>query len=262
MRLDLPPALLAAGASNEPAGTHTSRTMMLGELDTLLASCPQTAAYDDYVAAVVDDNVLRKATLATRKKSLRHLRELYALRPQVPLYSALRALWADDPASRSLLALLCAAARDPLVRCTIETIVQALPGTPFGAHELAAAVQASFPDRFSPGVRSRIGRNLASTWTQSGHLHAVGRNAPKLRQHVAARPASATYALYLGRLGGLAGPALLTTPWTAVLDAEPLALRGLAEEAARRGWLELATSGGMLEIGFEHLDGLVAREAA
>ena len=77
-----------------------------------------------------------------------------------------------------------------------------------------------------------------------------------------ARPAAAIYALYLGHLGGLAGPALFATPWTQLLDADPSLMRGLAEEGARRGWLEFAAAGGMLEIGFEHLDRLVTREAA
>jgi len=261
MRLNVSSTLLLAGASNEPAGTHTSRTMMLDELQALVAGCPADASYADYRFAVVQNNLLRKATRSTRLKSLRHLRELYALRPSIPLFAALRALWSDDADAQPVLALICAAARDPLVRCTIDSIATAPLGTPLGAHEFAAAVQDSFPDRFSAGVRARIGRNLASTWTQSGHLHAISRTAPKLRQRVHAHPAAALYALYLGHLGGLSGPALLSTPWTQVLDADPSTMRNLAEASARRGWLELAASGGMLEIGFSHLDGLVEAAA-
>lgn len=261
MRVDLSRDLVAAGASNEPAGTHTSRTMMLDELEVLLAACSPDATYDDYARAIVDDNVLRKATLSTRQKSLRHLRELYALRPEIPLFSALRALWADDPESHPLLALTCAAARDPLVRCTVEPIEAASPGQPLDAHDLAREVASSFPARFSPNVLSRIGRNLASSWTQSGHLAAAYRTAPKLRQRIAARPAAGVYALYLGHLSGLAGKTLLTTPWAEMLDANPTAMQSLAEAAARRGWLDYAASGGMLEIGFSHLDGLVKAAA-
>ena len=116
MRTNLPTGALGAGMWNEPAGTHTSRTIMLDELTALLASCPPDAAYKDYAFAVADTNVLGKSTLATRKKSLRHLRELYALRADVPVFAGLRSLWWDDPTSRPLLAVLCAAARDPLLR--------------------------------------------------------------------------------------------------------------------------------------------------
>jgi len=261
MRLDVSPSLVAAGASNEPAGTHTSRTMMLAELQALLGGCPPRASYDEYASVIVDDNLLRKATVSTRRKSLRHLRELYALRPSVPVFAALRELWPEDPESRPLLTLMCAAARDPLVRTSIEPIEHTAAGTPLGAPELAAAVQAAFPDRFSPGVRARIGRNLASTWTQSGHLRTAGRGSPKLRARVAVRPAAAIYALYLGHLGGQAGLSLLSTPWAEMLDADLATMRGLAEEGARLGWLDFAAAGGMVEIGFSHLDRLLVEAA-
>ena len=262
MRLDLSPQLIAAGASNEPAGTHTSRTMMLDELEALLDGCPPAASYDEYASAIVDDNLLRKATVATRRKSLRHLRELYALRASVPLFGGMRELWHDDPESRPLLAVLCAAARDPLVRASFDVVADSAIETPLEAPAFARAIGTAFPGKFSPGVQSRIGRNLASTWTQSGHLHAARRAGPKVRARVAARPAAAIYAMYLGHLDGQAGFALLATPWAAMLDADPSAMRGLAEEGGRRGWLDYASSGGMLEIGFSHLDNLLAAGAA
>ena len=64
MRIDLPRTALDAGMSNEPSGTHTSRTIMLDELAALLASCSPDAEYQDYATAAVDTNVLGKATLA------------------------------------------------------------------------------------------------------------------------------------------------------------------------------------------------------
>ena len=51
MRIDLPPSIVEAGASNEPAGTHTSRTMMFDELDALLDGCARGATYADYSEA-------------------------------------------------------------------------------------------------------------------------------------------------------------------------------------------------------------------
>ncbi len=231
--------------------------MMLDELEMLLGACARGATYEEYAAAIVDDNVLHKATQATRQKSLRHLRELYGLRAGVPVFGALRALWWEDEASRPLLALQCAAARDPLIRCSIETVQAARPGTRLTAKDFSNAVQAAFPGRFSPGVRSRIGRNLASTWTQSGHLASNSRVAPKLRVRITVRPTAGLYALYLGHLAGFAGPALLATPWTAMLDADAATMTELAQEAGRVGWLNYAASGGMIQIGFEHLDSAV-----
>ena len=67
------------GFINEPVGAHSSRTMMLAELRLLLAACPQSASFEEYRSAIIDENVLLKKTVATRKVSFRWLRELYAL---------------------------------------------------------------------------------------------------------------------------------------------------------------------------------------
>lgn len=259
MRVDLSPSLVAAGASNEPAGTHTSRTMMLDELEALLGVCPRNASYDDYATAIVDDNVLGKRTLSTRQKSLRHLRELYALRTSVPLFGALRILWHDDARSRPLIALMSAAARDPLVRCAVELVHETAPGARLESDDFANAVQGAFPDRFSPGVRDRIGRNLASTWTQSGHLVAASKAAPKTRSRLSVTPVAATYALYLSHLDGNAGPMLFEGVWADILDADPRTMQGLADDAARRGWLEYAAGGGMVQVGFDAFDTRIHR---
>ena len=60
-------------------GPHISRTMMLAELGAVLASVPPGSAAADYREAILQRNVLGKTTDSTRQKSLRHLRELYAL---------------------------------------------------------------------------------------------------------------------------------------------------------------------------------------
>jgi hypothetical protein len=174
----------------------------------------------------------------------------------VPVFGGLRAIWWEDPDSRPLLAVMCAAARDPLVRCSIEAIVNAAPGAQVTPKALADAVQGAFPGRFSPDVSGRIGRNLASTWTQSGHLASKGRTAPKLRVRIKVRPVAGLFALYLGHLAGLSGPALFTTPWTTMLDADSATMTGIAQEAGRLGWLDFAASGGMIQIGFDHLDSI------
>lgn len=67
-------------------GTHTSRTIMLDELQAVLANCRPDAARDDYLLAIHDDNCLGKRTVATRKLSSQRLSELYALDPEVPLF--------------------------------------------------------------------------------------------------------------------------------------------------------------------------------
>jgi hypothetical protein len=251
MRIEVPPSGLAAGMSNEPAGTHTSRTMMFDELAALLASCPRGATYEQYADAVVDTNVLGKSTLATRKKSLRHLRELYSLRADVPVFAGLRNLWWDDSTSRPLLAILCATARDPLLRATADVVLDTRPGSRLGAADLADAVEDSFPHRFGVGVRARIGRNAASSWTQSGHLD---RRLNKVRAQARATPAAAAYALYLGHLADETGSALFRTLWARLLDAPEGTARELAASASRLGWITYRSVAAMTEVTFRHLE--------
>ena len=256
MRVDVPASALGAGMSNEPSGTHTSRTMMFEELDALLASCPRDASYDDYAAAVVETNVLAKSTLATRKKSLRHLRELYALRDSAPIFAVLRGLWWDEPTARPLMAVLCAAARDPLLRCTADVVIDARSGSTVRSEQLADAVESAFPHRFAPGVRARIGRNAASSWTQSGHL--CGR-ARKARVQACATPAAVAYALFLGHLDDSSGTALFRTVWAKLLDRPEGETRELAAAASRLGWITYRSAAAMTEVTFRHLDALAGR---
>lgn len=89
----VPESALAYGFANDPVGTHGSRTIMLDELRLLLAACPHCGDLKSYRRVVVQDNALLKKTLSTRRESFRRLRELYALRPDVILFRAMRALW-------------------------------------------------------------------------------------------------------------------------------------------------------------------------
>ena len=166
----LPSQVTAYGFVDTAAGVQTSRTIMLAELRLLLAACSPDSDLEAYRSAVIDDNLLGKRTLSTRLASFRRLRELYTLDSSVVVFRALRDLWTVEHPSQPLLAMLCAAARDAILRVSAETILSTPVGDPVTKEMLEAAVQSEFPDRYSLGVRARIGRNLASSWEQSGHL--------------------------------------------------------------------------------------------
>ena len=250
MRIDAPSLAVDLGFVNDPLGTHTSRTMMLTELRALLESAGPDATYADYQDATIRENACGKATLSTRSKTFRHLRELYALEPGVPLFYALRLLWQSDPTAQPLLAALCAAARDPMLRTTIELILALAPGEATTSSELAEALQDAFPGNYSPGVAARAGRNLASSWQQAGLL--AGR-AYKTRTHPCARPAVVAYALFLGHVCGARGDLLFTTPWMRLIDLPEWEARAQAVVASRQGWIEYRESGGATEVTFRHL---------
>lgn len=259
MRIDVAQRALRAGFRNEPAGTHTSKTMMLPEMRALLAAVPGRQPVAEYQREAVTENALQKRTVATRRKTLRMLRELYTLDGGVPVFAALRELWAIDVDAQPMIAALCAVARDPLLRATVPLILALPIGEPIGPAAIAEEVARAFPNRYTPGVLHHIGQNTGASWVQAGLL------AGRQRKH-RSRPRTTTpavvYALYLGHLSGEAGPPLFDTLWCRILDLDGSRLRSAAQSAARSGWLDYASGGGMTEIGFRHLDELVREEAA
>ncbi len=247
---DIPAEARDFGFAVDPGGTHTSRTMMLAELQLLLAACPPSATFQEYRSAIVDDNVLLKGTATTRLRTLRGLRELYALDRGVLLFRALRDLWDDSLTEQPLLTLLCATARDPLLQATASTVLQIAQGAPVTPKMLADAVGERFPGHYNPAVAAKIGRNLASSWRQAGHLH--GRS-HKLRSRATPGPASTGYALLLGHLCGSRGAGLFDTLWARLLDVPTHAMQTHAIVASQRGWIEYRHAGSVVEVSFRYL---------
>jgi hypothetical protein len=231
-------------------GAHSSRTIMLNELWLLFAACPVTADTETYRAAILDDNVLLKHTGATRRESFRRLRELYGLNPELVLFRTLRRIWDQTPESQPLLALLCATARDPMLRATAELVLNAPPGSSVTPQMISQAVDDQFPGRLNAMTLANIGRHAASSWTQTGHLQ--GRT-NKVRSQAHCHPISLAYALLLGYLSGERGDALFHTLWARLLDAPLHTLREQAILASQQGWLEYRHAGDVTDISFRYL---------
>lgn len=231
-------------------GTHTSRTIMLQELATLLDATPPHALRPAFDEAVIDHNCLGKATLSSRHLSAQRLRELYALDPGVTLFRLFRQFWHMDERSRPLLALLTALARDPILRLTAAAILELQPGEELSRQKLFKSLAETLQSRLNEATIDKVLRNAASSWTQSGHL--TGRMR-KIRANVQPDPIALTYALLLGWLCGVRGEALLTTFWTDVLDLNVTRLRELAIDAKRMGLLDMNQAGGVMIISFNTL---------
>ncbi len=246
----VPDEALAQGFLNHGAGTHTSRTMMLSEVRALFTATSPAAAYSDYQEAALQLNATNKATFSTRRKTFRHLRELYGLSPQLRIFRALRDLWAFNSTAQPVLAASCAMARDPLMRASARRIFEARADDVVRSDELSQAVQDSFPDRLRADTLARSGRNLASSWTQSGHLSGRSR---KTRTRPPTTPEATAYALFLGHLCGDRGDGLFRSIWALLCDAPEHVLRVQAQVAARLGYLEYRHSGMVTEVGFSHL---------
>ena len=233
-------------------GPSTSQTIMVSSLRRLLSELPPDAAHSTYRSAVMDENVLGKATTSGREWAFRQLRRFYALDPQSLLFRALRDLWEHDPDGQPLLALLCALARDPVLRASASVIVGSAPGEVVTTSDFQAAIESKFPAAYKEITLRTTAQNVASSWDQAGYLHQERRRS-KVRTRVHPTSAATAYALMLGYLQGGRGQALFDTLWARVLDQAPSHLLDLAAAASQQGMLELRQAGGVIEVGFRQL---------
>ncbi len=239
------------GFNLERGGVHTSRTMMLDELQTLLSEVNSIdAKRSDYLRSIEDENCLRKRSGNTRTLTARHLTRLYSLDPSVTIFRTLLFFWNRDFESQPLIALLCAYSRDPILRFSAHIVLKHPEGSDISREEFESAIERAFPNRFSKSTLESTARNILSTWTNSGHL--VGRT-PKKRCQISPGIGAISYGLLLGYLTGLRGESLFESDFLQLLDTTPDITKNLTIQASQRGWLSFKRLGNVLEVSFPNL---------
>lgn len=239
------------GFSTSRGGAHSSRTIMLDELETLLAYVEQPESpRADYLRAIDEDNCLGKRSGKTRKLTYRHLVDLYALDPDILLFKALRYFWQRDAAARPMMALLCAYCRDAVLRTGAPWVMHFPEGASVPRDALEAWISEKEPERFSPATLKSTAQNINSSLTKSGHLSGRAR---KIRVRPEATAGAVAYALLLGYLQGARGLLLFQTEYAKLLDCPVEKMMGLAGEASARGWLVFKRVGDVMEVQFPSL---------
>ncbi|MHB1872869.1 MAG: hypothetical protein ACYCT1_18760 [Steroidobacteraceae bacterium] len=218
--------------------------MMLAELATVLDRLPVSDAAE-VERAIVVDNLLGKPTGSARRLALARLNTLYGILTPRPVQLAALRLWPRNVAGRPVLALLCALAREPLLRQSARPVLDAHPGASVRWPDLASAILAEYPGRYSPKMLKSLAQNCVSSWTQSGHLQ--GR-VNKRRRLADPSPEAAAYAALLGSLAGFGGPALLRSPWMRLLDRSEADLLSLLRRAESAGLARVRAGGGVVQI--------------
>lgn len=234
----------------EGFGAHSGRTIMSKDMKLLLESCLPEAEKDEYAQAVLVNNVLLKKTGAARKEAYSRLSRLYGLDNSILLFRVFREFWEQDKESQSLILILYAIARDPILRVSVDLILNSVAGDQLVATDFEKEVVDTYGDQLTEKTTASIGRNIASSWTQSGHL--TGRS-NKIRTIVESNPTSVAFALFLGYLCGDRGDKLFHSKWAKLLDTPIYELQIKAQVASQQGWLEYRQTGSITEISFEHL---------
>ncbi len=238
------------GFKSGQSGAHAARTMMLGDLTTLLRTAPEAAKRADFERLIVEENVLGKRTTSNRRLTARHLVDLYALDPSVTVFRLLRFFWDADAQSRPMLALLCSQSRDPLFRLSARRVLETSVGETLTSGDFVDFFSRELPGRFSEAMTLSLAQNIAASWAQAGFFKG---KVNKVRTRPVVTPATGAYALALGYLCGLRGQLLLESDWARLLDVPRDQVIRLAQEASRRGWLDFKGVGNVFEVTFRQL---------
>ena len=224
--------------------------MMFPEMRTLVTSLPVEVTRDAFRRCIVDENLLGKPTLSTRKKTFEHLSELYGLDPSKALFRVLWALGHADLESLPQLCLVCAYARDPQLRHSFALIRALRPGEAHERAQMEEHLEEGFPGRFSLAMKQSMAQNVGATWTVGGHLSG---KVNKTRRLPEPRPVSAAYAMFVGYLSGLRGERLLDSPYAALVASSRAQLQAALALASAMGLLSFKHAAGVFEFGFSGL---------
>jgi len=243
--------LIQFGFSFKKGSVHTKRTMMLNELQMTFDYIDEIDAdSSQYEKAIIDENCTRKRSGATRKYTASYLKDLYMLDTEHVLFRALRYFWTREESGRPLIAFLAAYSRDSLLRLLTPYILDLEIDQISSKDVLEEYIEKKYPDRFSPVMKASLGRNLRSTWTQSGHLTG---HRKKIRSKAKATPGVVSYALLLGYLSGARGELLFKTEYIKMLDCSVEKSIELAQAASRSGWIVFKKVGNVIEVLFPNL---------
>lgn len=224
-------------------GAHQSKTMMLQELEALLADNHTTG--DELKHAAIEENRMGKSTANTRRLTFRHISSLYGFMEQPPLTKVFLKLWKSDNSGHRLHALLIALARDPILRETAKVVLRGAIGQNLQRPLFEAALSSAHPNRFSEKTIRSVAQNCASTWTQSGHLRG---SIKKVRHRVSPSPSAVAMAALLATVAGFGGPAILSSIWMQVLDLSPDQALDHLRRAEALGLARVRSAGEVTEI--------------
>ena len=239
------------GFRRDRGGPHLARTMMLEELKLLFSFVDDPEAGKPvYLRSIIDDNCLGKRSDRTRKLTARHLLDLYILDPNITIFRSLRYFWERDTEGQPLLSMICAIARDSILRSSVPFIQRFTIGQRVTREALEEFIDNLETGRFSPATLKSTAQNINSSWTQSGHLQ--GR-VKKVRSQTKATPGAVSYALLLGYLSGFRGESLYNSEYAELLDCSMEDAIELSIEASRKGWIVLKRLGSIIEVLFPNL---------
>lgn len=243
--------LIKLGFRMGNSGAHSSRSMMIEELKTLLLGRPESATVDDYKMDVEEFNVLHKPTENARKYTFQPIVSLYGLSPNIYIFNIFRHWWELAEEAQPMLALQLALARDPILRPSAKAIMAMQVGERLYREDVEQYLEEKSPGRYSPASLKSIAQNINGTWTQAGYLEG---KAKKYRIQPKATYVNIAYALVLAHCHGLSGQRMFDSFWCQMLSQDKEHLYELAHRASLRGLINFKQISEVIEVTFPNID--------
>jgi hypothetical protein len=234
---------IRSGCRVEGGGVHASKTMMLPAASILLAQ-PAVLNVRELRRRVLDENILSMGSLSARLTTFCKLVQLYGLNTASILTRGLITLWPVSTA-RPMLAIVCAVARDPLLRVSAAAIFNTKVGERVSSHEIRSVLEVKLAGRFRESTMAALAQRCVSSWAQAGY---VTSGPERLRQRAVADPHAAAYAALVAIESGFVGQSILASPWLELLDVEPTI-------RLRAGFKSLSSVAVLCGSSHDHADG-------
>lgn len=237
--------LVRLGFNESPRGVHTSRTMMLKELESVMDAAGGEVSPDVVRRLVIEENLLGKATHSGRTNTSTKLIELYSFDRSIVLFRAFFSLWKETFHARPIISLLLALSRDAVLRTTVTAVVNRPIGSTMRKEDFYECLISGITSKYMESTLQSATRNVASSWRQSGHIRG---NNPIVRTKAVSDFCAISFAVLIGYLRGLRGQSLLQSEWISILDLSATELESAIAEAHKHGFVTSRNLGGIIEL--------------
>lgn len=232
------------GFIESSSGIHTSRTMMLQELDIIMSSIQEPLTPAMVRNAIIEDNILGKSTYSGRMNTAAKLVALYSF-AVVPLYTIFDRLYRASVIGRPAIALLMALSRDGVLREVLPLILRTRINEPLDKNEVATTLLVSKAMRFTEKTRNSTIRNILGSLRAAG---CINRGQPSVRTPMQVDGEAVTFAVLIAWMRGKRGDDILASPWMQLLNVESSQLDGGLRSAHRIGLLNSRIMGKVVDI--------------
>lgn len=206
---------------------------------------------DDQYKKALESNVFGKKSADGVKQTSNFLTRIYSFDTELPKFKAFKYFWKICSATeKPQLIFLYAFTEDHLLFESLDVVRNHRLGEKVAVEDFKENLEKYYPNKYSKVTSHSIGKNLASSWKQAGHIEGKTKN---IRVQAKISHKVAAFAFFLAFLHGASGEFILSHPVVKSLCISESELRELAIEAAKQDLLQYQYGGNVTTFAFPQL---------